>query len=473
MATTDRASKTRTTAARRPRARTAEQIGRTPVGPRPIPQLTQGSTAKIPKTADVTLASGLRLIAVRKPGTPLVEARLRIPFAGQRVSPQLHSARAELLAATLMLGTASRNRQQVDADLAVVGGHLNASVDSQRLMISGSVLSTGLPVLLAVLADTLTDAAFRSGDVRGEQSRLHEQLAIALSQPSTVARKHLQQRRFGDHPAAWDMPLAEDLDAVTLAAVRGLYRRQVVPAGSTLVLVGDLSPARIVDEVAKALGEWTSERSAVFLGSPPPIIGGPIGAFDRPGAVQSQVRLSAPAVGRDHDGYPAQQLANLIYGGYFSSRLMENIREDKGYTYGASSSTQFWPGRAAITVSFDTNTESTAAAIWEANYELGRITLVPPSTAEVDSARNYALGTLATALATQAGYASMISNLAAYGLDAKWLADYRKRVAAVDVDEVHSLARSIFAPSAFMGVVVGDLSVIGSALSAVVPVEFP
>ena len=83
------------------------------------------------------------------------------------------------------------------------------------------------------------------------------------------------------------------------------------------------------------------------------------------------------------------------------------------------------------------------------------------------------LGTLAASLATQAGYASMISNLAAYGLDARWLADYRKGVAAVTVDEVHAISRSIFAPAAFMGVVLGDLATVGSALSAVLPVELP
>lgn len=461
------------TRARAPRRRSAEQIGRTPLGPRPIPDLTSAVVARPPKTAERILDNGLRVVAVRKPGTPLIEVRLRIPFAGSRVSPQVHSARAELMAATLMLGTGSRNRQQVDADLAVVGGHLDASVDAQRLVISGSALSTGLPVLLAVLADTLTDAAFRSADVRVEQARLHEHLVIAMSQPATVARRHLQTRRFGDHPAAWDMPLTADLDVVTPAVVRSMFRRQVVPAGSTLVLVGDLSPKKVLDQVSGALAGWRSDRTAVELSPPPVIESGPLGAFDNPGAVQSQVRLSAPAVGRDHEGYPAQQLANLIYGGYFSSRLVENIREDKGFTYSAASSLSFWPGRAAITVSFDTTTESTAAAIWEARYELGRLALTPPTGAEVESARNYALGTLAASLSTQAGYASMIAQLAGFGLDARWLADYRAGVATVTAEEVHLLARAVLAPSAFMGVVVGDLSTIGSALSAVGPVDLP
>lgn len=458
---------------RAPRRRSAVQIGRTPLGARPIPALTAAVGARTPRTVDVVLDNGLRLIAVRKAGTPLVEARLRIPFAGARVAPQLHSARAEVLASTLMLGTGSRDRQQVDADLAIVGGHLDASVDAQRLMIAGSVLSTGLPTLLAVLADSLTDPAFRADEIRVERARLHEHLMIALSQPSAVVRQHLQQRRFGDHAAAWDTPLAEDVDAVTPALVRSLFRRQAVPDGAVLVLVGDLSPARVAAQVAEALGEWRSERSTVAMTPPPPVDAGPIAAFDNPGAVQSQVRLSAPAVGRDHEGYPAQQLANLVYGGYFSSRLVENIREDKGFTYSASSSVSFWPGRAAITVGFDTTTESTAAAVWEAQYELGRMALSPPTDAEVESARNYALGTLAASLATQAGYASMISTLAGSGLDGKWLDGYRADIAAVTAAEVHDLARTIFAPSAFMGVVVGDLATIESPLSAVLPVVLP
>ena len=160
-----------------------------------------------------------------------------------------------------------------------------------------------------------------------------------------------------------------------------------------------------------------------------------------------------------------------MYGGYFSSRLVENIREDKGFTYGASSSVQFWPGLAAFTVAFDTNTESTAAAVWETVYELGRMTLMPPSATELESARNYALGTLAASLATQAGYASMLSSLLGSGLDPSWLTDYTRAVAAVDADEVHALSRTLLAPAEFNGVVVGDVDEVGTRLAAILPVE--
>lgn len=469
-AKTAKAARPAKPAVRRTKARTAEQIGRTAAGPRPVPDLLPGRTSRPPATTAAVLDNGLTVIAVRKPGTPLIEARLRVPFGGRTPA---HSARAELLAATLLLGTGSRSRQQVDADLALVGGHLEASVDPQRLLLTGSVLSNGLPMLLDVLSDSLIDPAYRRRDVLGERDRLVEHLAIAAAQPSVVARMHLQRTRFGNHPAALDMPDAQEVANVGAAAVRGLHSRAVVPAGSTLVLVGDLSPARTIRAVEQTLGHWTGAADAVELGTPPRIAGGSIHAFDRSGSVQSQVRLTAGAVSRDDDRYAALQLANLIFGGYFSSRLVENIREDKGYTYGAHSTLEFWPGSAAMTISFDTNTASTAAALLETRYELGRLALVPPTDLEVESARNYALGTLATSLATQAGSASTLAALAGVGLGPDWLREHPRRLAAVTVDQVAAAAAEFLAPAGFTGVVVGDLEQVSGSLRSLGGVELP
>jgi len=107
----------------------------------------------------------------------------------------------------------------------------------------------------------------------------------------------------------------------------------------------------------------------------------------------------------------------------------------------------------------------------EARYELGRLALGPPSEKEVESARNYALGTLATSLATQAGYASTLSSLAGLGLDVEWLREHPARLAAVTVDEVARVAGSLLAPSAFTGVVVGDLESIGASLAVLGEVD--
>lgn len=141
----------------------------------------------------------------------------------------------------------------------------------------------------------------------------------------------------------------------------------------------------------------------------------------RPGSVQSQLRLTAPGLDRTDERYTAFQLANLVFGGYFSSRWMENIREDKGYTYGAHSGQEFVPGGAVLGLDADVASDVTAAALLETRYELGRMVAVPPAEQEVTSACRYAIGSLLISLDSQSALAGTLSALHAAGLDVDWL----------------------------------------------------
>jgi predicted Zn-dependent peptidase len=145
---------------------------------------------------------------------------------------------------------------------------------------------------------------------------------------------------------------------------------------------------------------------------------------------------------------------------------MENVREDKGYTYGAHSGIEWIPGGAVLGVDTDVASDVTAAALLETRYELGRLVAVPPTPAEIDAARSYAIGSLAISLDNQGGLASTISALAAAGLDLDWLREHPARLAAVTPDDVAAAALRFFAPSGFTGVVVGDADVIGPRLRA-------
>jgi predicted Zn-dependent peptidase len=186
----------------------------------------------------------------------------------------------------------------------------------------------------------------------------------------------------------------------------------------------------------------------------------------RAGSVQSQLRLSAPAPRRADPRYAAFQLANLVFGGYFSSRWMENIREDKGYTYGAHSGVEFLPGGAVLGVETDVASDVTAAALLETRYELGRMTAVPPTVDEIDAARRYAIGALLISLDSQGGLASTLAALDADGLSVDWLRERPVRLEAVTPEEVAEIALEFFAPSRFTGVVVGDAEVVGPRLRA-------
>jgi predicted Zn-dependent peptidase len=159
-------------------------------------------------------------------------------------------------------------------------------------------------------------------------------------------------------------------------------------------------------------------------------------------------------------------MANLAFGGYFSSRLVENIREDKGYTYSAHSGFEFTGDSATVNVEADTANDATAAAVLETRYELGRLGLVPPTSDEVESVRQYAIGSLVTSTSSQSGLAGQLSALAANGLGVEWLAEHPNRLARVTAEDVAQVALDFFAPKRFTGVVVGDAETLAPKLTA-------
>ncbi|PZS37329.1 MAG: insulinase family protein [Pseudonocardiales bacterium] len=452
------------------RHRSAEQIGRTELGPRPLPPLGPPRTPIAPSVVDTVLDSGLRVIAVRRPAVPMVELRLEIPFGGTQ---RTHSARAELLAMTLLRGTPRRDRFDIDKVLAAVGGDLSAGVDPEHLSVSGSALASGLDVVLDVLGDALTSASYATADVARERDRLVERLTMSRSQPQVIAREALQRRRYGNHPFAREWPEVDDVASVTPAAVRALHRRSVVPGGAVLVLVGDIVPASAVEAVATVLAGWRSDHPASELAALPELTGADLQLVHREGAVQSQLRLSAQAVSRTHERYPALQVANLVFGGYFSSRWVENIREGKGYTYGAHCGFEFTPHGATLIAEADTASEVTAAALLETRYELGRLVVVPPDDSEVDSARQYAIGSLTIATSSQRGLAGHLATLATLDLDLDWLLTHTDRLQAVTTGQVAEAAADFFAPTRFTGVVVGDGKRLADLLAALGGVEIP
>ncbi|MFC4004338.1 M16 family metallopeptidase [Prauserella oleivorans] len=451
------------TSATRQSHRSAEEIGRTAAGPRELPPLGEQRPAAELAHVDTVLGNGLRVVAVRKANVPLVELRLAIPFAGD---DPLHAATAEVLAETIVTGTRRRDRVAIDTELALIGGDLGTGVDPEHLSISGSALASGLPTLLDVLADVLTEASYADNEVQRERARLVERLAVARTQPRVIAREALQRHRYGDHPCTREVPQPADVEAVTPEAVRALHPAAVLPRGSVLVLVGDIDPDAAVGDIEKALGGWRSDATARELPPLPDLAGGDVLLVPRSGAVQSQIRLSAQAVPRTDPRYAALQLANLTLGGYFSSRLVENIREDKGYTYGAHSGFEFTGEKATVQVEADTASEVTAAALLETRYELGRLGLVPPTDAEIESVRQYAIGSLLIGSSSQGGLANQLLGLSVVGLGLDWLLEHPQRVARVTTEEVAAAALEFFAPARFTGVVVGDAETLAPQLSA-------
>ena len=271
-----------------------------PLGPIPKP--------KRITSAERTLASGLHVIVLRRTGVPLVELRLRIPFQSPRSA---HPAQAELLADSLFAGTSRYSRDEIASRVQNVGGSLSASVDADRLVVAGSGLASGLPVLLDSIADVLTGATYPRAEVARNRGRLVERLAMARSQAGVIAHEAMARRLWGDHPYVHDMPEADAVAATTAAQVRALHERRVRATGATLVIVGDVSPARTLDRVEAALEGWSAtedagravpaladDRPRSARGRRPPGIGAVVVADGRPGRAAQPSRCPRVVAGQ-------------------------------------------------------------------------------------------------------------------------------------------------------------------------------
>jgi zinc protease len=431
----------------------------------PLPDLDTTRPLTLPLQAEITLPNGLTVLAIRRPSVPLAELRLRLPFA---TAPMAASA---VMAQTLFSGTATKSTVEIAADLQAVGGGLASGVDPDRLLISGNSLTTGLDRLLEILAEVIDGASYPEQEVDTERERLADRIKMAQSQPQHLARVALLKRMYGDHPYAVQTPSAEEVRAVGPEALRQLHSQRLHPAGGTLVLAGDFDPEATLQAVTRHLGSWSGGGSPAVLPDAPALRPGPLTLADRPGSVQSSIRIALPAVRRTDPDHAALQLANLIFGGYFSSRWVENIREDKGYTYGPHSVIDHSVAGSSVVISAEVATEVTAPTLVETFYELGRLASVPPKAAELEQARQYALGTLQLGMSTQAGLAGLATTYAGFGLRLNYLAEHAARLEAATLEDVRRAARDYLAPSRAAVVVLGDAAKIREEVAAIIAVE--
>ena len=385
-----------------------------------------------PKASRLTEESlgGLHVITSRMPGVPMVELRLAFPLAAHLVR---RPAASMVLSESLLAGTARHDRAGLASSVQRIGGRLGAGVAGDWILVSGSVLAEHLVEMLQILGEVLSGASYPSSEV-SRRSRSSGRASPDGAQP---ARCHC--RRGAQQAAASRTSLR--LRAPEPRGVAEHQRGQSAQdsqrdPGSErcghLVLVGDVTPSRALSAAAGGLEQWLTQAAGGLCRAARPVASrcvlGPVQLFDRPGAVQSNIRIACLAPGRADPWWPSAALANLIFGGMFASRLVENLRERNGYAY--SPRTSFDHGRAgsSFVIQADVATSSTAASLLEINYELGRIATKGVTDEELESARRYALGTLAFQTATQDGLAGTLASLAVIGLDPGYLGRYAAAV---------------------------------------------
>jgi len=437
--------------------------------PQTVPEVAPTGAPKLPKVLDDTLANGLRVLVVRKPGVPMVQARLRLAIGKPK---NWGDGTIEGIASeTIKTGTADRDQLAIASELQRLGGSLETHADNEDFVVFGNAVASGLADYLRLVADLLQNASHPRGEVDIQKAQTAQGLAIAHSQPPVRARYALLGRLFPGHPYGQDIPDPASVGAITAAQIRKFHSSTITPKGAVLVLVGDIAPARAMKAAHAAFGVWTGTRRATTVPTPEPLAANPLLVVHQPEAVQTNIRLGGRAVGRKDPLFPALQLAALVLGGGFTSRLNHNLREDKGYTYGAFAGLSHNQMASYISIGADVQTAVTAPALVETLYEIGRIATTPVTEDELGAARRYLAGQLALSIQTQAGLASYLASLTAQGLDLNYLRELPAATERVTVDDLQNVASTFLSPAALSAVMVGDADVIGDAVGRLTPVE--
>lgn len=446
------------------------------------PAMATAPTLTVPAVRASRLANGAALKVVEQRELPLVHVTLQ--FAGGGRLDNAQPGLASFVATMIREGAGTRDANALQAELAYLGATLSANADWDNTTVTLRVAKRNLDAALDLMADVVLRPTIAAADVRRQRDLRLAGLLQQKDQPRALATAAFNRAMFpAGHPyrqsLGGDSASTAALDSTTVRAFHaGAYR----PLRATFTIVGDIGESEARTHLERRFGTWIvrgeERRPAPVLVAPTRATARRVILVDKPGAAQSVIMIGAPGLERTSADYAAIQVMNTIFGGSFSSRLNTNLRETKGYTYGANSGFQWRPLPGAFVASSDVRTDVTDSALVEVFKEIRSIRDTPVSDAELARAKAYIALGIPGDLESTAQIAGQITALALFNLPLTWLQEYVTAVNAVTVADVQRVARRYLPDDAATVIVVGDLATIRAGIDAlglgpstVVPVE--
>ncbi len=427
-------------------------------------------TYAFPVVARAQLDNGLTVMVADLPGRPLISATMIVPV-GAADEPASDAGATVLAARALTEGTERYDAVGLTEASERLGASLHAEAGWDATSVGVDVPSARLAPALELLAEVLLRPTFPADEI----DRMRDERLNDLLQAQADPRRRADETYIGTiyapaspyhRPSGGTRETVERLDE---SVARRAYEGILDPARATLVVGGDLGGQDVVDIARRLFGDWTRHPSAGATG---PIVdqasgsGRLVRVVHRPGSVQTEIRIGHPGLPRRIPDYHAVTLMGAILGGLFNSRLNMQLREAKGYTYGAGAGFDMRRGAGPFTARAAVNTEVTVPAILDTITELERMRDSRVTDDELAAARDFLVGVFPLRFETPGAVVGAVSGLAVHGLPLDELTDYRARVEAVDVDAIEAAARAHLAVDRAAIVLVGDVDAFGSDLEA-------
>lgn len=413
--------------------------------------------AEMPELYRLHFDNGSELLGAISDETPTVLMQFHFP-AGSRFEPLGKEGLAKLTAAMMQEGSTERSAEEIQAELDKLGSSISISAERYNTTVTLSTLEKNLPATLAIFQQMIWSPAFDEDDFARAKKQMIEGAVYQQQQPSWMASQATRQVLYGDSLFARSADgTMSSLNGLTLEDVKAFYQSHYTPQSTQIVVVGDLSRR----EMAKQLAFWKAwQGEAAPLYRPQvvkPLSDAKIYLVDKPGAPQSVIRMVRLGLPYDATGEMfLSQLANFNLAGNFNSRLNQNLREDKGYTYGAQG--YFASNLETGVVVFDAQVraDATIAALIEMENELNEFSQSGITDEELRFMRQAVGQQDALKYETPSQKAQLIGNILRYSLDEDYLKQRNTIVENVDKRLLNDLAAKWFDANQYQMIVVGD-----------------
>lgn len=436
------------------------------------PSLPPPRSFKLPAVDTYKLDNGLTVELVPDHRFPFITADIGIK-AGSCFEPQAKLGLADMTADMLTEGTQTKKSREIADQIDFIGGGLKASSDYDFTLVGASALSKYTDRLFDLMSDVLLHPSFPEDELQLKKTNLIEELAVKRSEPEFLVEERFNRVVFGDHPYGVIAPTPATVQAIKRSDLIAFHDRFFVPNEGVLIVIGDFDEAKMKALISSHFGsDWKEGKlPPLSMPVPPKQKGRHIYLVNRPGSVQSSIRLGNVAISKTDPDYFPIMISNEILGGATQARLFLNIREQKGYTYGAYSGVAARKEPGSFSAEAEVRTEVTGPSLQEFLYELDRIRNTKVSEKELKDAKSYIVGSFQLGLETQSGLAQRLLEANLYNLPADYLETYASKVMAVTADDVRRVAHRMIDIDNIVIAVVGDANKVKSELEYFGPVE--
>ncbi len=435
-----------------------------PLAPRPL---------TLPPVHEHTLPNGLTVVVAPRPGLPVLSLSL-VVRAGPEADPVGKPGVASMLATLWPKGALRGGRPVSATELARQAEALGSAIDARSSwgasVLGMTVTSPRVPEALALMADVLRRPLLAAAELERARTQALDGLRVTLGNPGDVAALALRRVYWGDVPHGRVAPPAA-IKRLTLADLQAFQAQWVRPDRVVVVMAGDITPEAAQALAQRLLGDWKAPAGAAPMvpAAAPQSLASPLVLIDLPGAGQTGVAVAAPFVASGAADRRIAQVAQAVLGVGYSSRINQEVRIQRGLSYGAFANAELFAAGGMFTAQAQTNHPTAAEVLQLLRATITGLADKPPTPAELAARQATLVGSFARRLDTNGGLSALLLGQI---LNGRPLADLDKVVPetlAVTAEQVQTFARQRFAAAGLRAVVVGDLSAAGASLAALAP----